>query len=879
MSGQPIRFWNSIVIRFSLFFTGLILFAILLSGYLVYRKSSVVIIDSAKERLEHSVELAEQSFQAQLNEVSNDIALIAGNLVLRNYVNNQTTDQATALGQLFSSTLENKPDYFQIRLIDQMGKEIIRYDKKDNLITQIPYSDLQQKGDRDYFQEAIEMNKGQYYFSRINLNEEYGVVSEPAIVTLRAASPVFDQLNNKVGLLVINVDLERFYERLSQISSSGIFSLLLDEDGQYLYHPQSEKEFFKQRNTIFNFSHDYQYEITTLHEGVGQFKDRHGNQYIDYLKILHYMEGRRSIFLLSAIDEGTLLESAKQVRRESLRNLAIVCLIAILLSYLFTRLFSEQINSVTRAIAKYEQGETDIRLPTERSDEIGLLAKSFATMRDQVNQTLHELNKSLGEEKKAKAQRDEFLQNMSHELRTPLHTIQGLTSLLKKNKPTDAQKPIISSLEKSVENLSALVYDVLDHQKLVEGKVNIQLKATEIGTLLHDIHSNYQYDAVSKGIAFKQELSSELFDHLYLTDPLRLGQIVTNLIVNAIKYTRQGTILLKAGINQETGALEILVKDTGIGIHAENLEKINTRNYQETPDLIGRYGGYGLGLSIVKQLTTLLDGSVSASSQKDQGSTFKLSIPVQSVGQNNESIEPYQGPNNLPPISPSPVIFHLEDDPSSQELFVHMISPEIFQLHQFKEFEQFESAIKIHPPDLIVTDLILQQNDIHQKIVDMINLGIIQCPLIVVSAKEEEELDTLSPYHFQKPFDTSLLADMIYSLLGRTFYEQPIFESIYQNYDGDKQKINRVLDLLQIEFQDFISRLEMLDTTNPDLTDWRAIVHKLITHARTLHLKSIVSLLKDKDKFPDQKTIDRISNTLKYCQCLIRLEKHINSKD
>jgi signal transduction histidine kinase len=164
--------------------------------------------------------------------------------------------------------------------------------------------------------------------------------------------------------------------------------------------------------------------------------------------------------------------------------------------------------------------------------------------------------------------------------------------------------------------LSGLVYDVLDHQNLVEGKVIIDMKPTKISDILRDIHSTYQYDAVQKGLEFELIIRDELDKRSYLTDALRLSQIVINLVTNATKYTVSGKIVLEAGLTgKESRDLEIRVSDTGIGIKPENLEKINDRYFRVEEGLSGRENGYGLGLSIVKQLTALFGGTLSASSE------------------------------------------------------------------------------------------------------------------------------------------------------------------------------------------------------------------------------------------------------------------------
>ena len=168
----------------------------------------------------HGSELAEQSFYALLNEVTNDIAVIALSPTIQQHIFYPSEKTTEEIDQLFRVILENKETYFQIRLLDadEDGKEIIRFDKLDGQV--LKSTDLQQKGDREYFKEAIQVNKGEHYFSNINLNEEYGVISTPLTPTLRVASPIFDNENKKVGILIININLNPLYLNLDQIDGN-----------------------------------------------------------------------------------------------------------------------------------------------------------------------------------------------------------------------------------------------------------------------------------------------------------------------------------------------------------------------------------------------------------------------------------------------------------------------------------------------------------------------------------------------------------------------------------------------------------------------------------------------------------------------------------
>ena len=383
----------SLATRFALFFTGALIFCILLTGYLVFTKASDVIVSYSKERIDHTSELAEQSFLSLLKEVSDDVAIISSSPVLNNYINSPTQQNFGDIKELFRLTLENKLPYFQIRFIgkENGGQELIRFDKLNDSIF-IP-DNLQKKGNLDYYQETIQMEKGQVYLSKINLNEEYGTISEPVTPTVRAASPIFDRNNDLVGILVINVDLISFYRDLERISGRESQLLLIDAEGQYLYTPEYQKWFAFQTGKSYNYFTDFKIgkdSVINQANFFGQIKDIQDNVYLCGISELIYFHGSRKIYLISSIEQDILLQSARAVRSDSLKTSLWVCGFAIVISLLFVNIFSKKIRQVTKAIADYEDGgSTDIKLPTNRKDEIGVLAQRINAMIKGLQERLH----------------------------------------------------------------------------------------------------------------------------------------------------------------------------------------------------------------------------------------------------------------------------------------------------------------------------------------------------------------------------------------------------------------------------------------------------------------------------------------------------------
>ncbi|WP_100616170.1 sensor histidine kinase [Confluentibacter citreus] len=870
---------HSIVTRFALFFTGLIIVSILLSGYLVFNNASRVIVDYSKERIMHTSELAEQSFYALLNEVSNDIAVISNSPTLKNYIAENSNKTTEDVHELFKVTLKNKESYFQIRLIgvENNGKEIIRLDKINQQV--IISNNLQEKGSQEYFKEAIKMNKGDFYFSEINLNEEYGVISEPHIPTLRAASPIFDANNTVIGIVIINIDLTKLFGTLSKISGNEFKLYLIDHNGQYLYSPVKAQRFGVQTKNNFNFYDDFDLKPNSiLKNGFNQLNEKAKGDVLSYIKELTYFQGLRTLYLVSAIEDNVLMESASLVRKNSIQTLLGVCLLSILISWFFVRFFSKKINKITEAISNYDKGiDNSIELPINRKDEIGALASTFNKMKAKIDSQVSALQTSLEKEKEARNQRDEFLQNMSHEMRTPLNAILGLTKLLHKNAPSEAQLPIINTLERTSNSLAGLVYDVLDHKKLTEGKVYITHESTSIEDLLKDIYATYQYEAIQKGLTFTLNIDEKLKNQSFLTDALRLSQIVINLVVNAIKYTQEGTINLSAKlINEEASLLEIRVTDSGIGILPENIDRINDRFFREKDDLSGRYGSYGLGLSIVKQLTILFGGTLKAVSEKGKGSEFCVKVPVISALKTETKMA-----DKLivyPKLKREYKILHIEDDLSTLELISYIFDVNKIELIQLNKWNLVNENIHQNKPDIIISDLMLENENLSAKLLDWISTKKVTCPIILVSATEPEVMSQISALYFQKPFNIDYLKDIVFKLLGSNEYSVPDFSNIYSNYDHNSTKINKVLKLLEEEFETYIKRIDTV-FRNKDENEWEAILHKLIAHINNLKLASLFEVLPQKVKDITIEDLENIHDAFAYYLCCIRVEIQINLKD
>jgi PAS domain S-box-containing protein len=226
--------------------------------------------------------------------------------------------------------------------------------------------------------------------------------------------------------------------------------------------------------------------------------------------------------------------------------------------------------------------------------------------------------------------KDEFLATLSHELRTPLNAIQGWTQILRHHNasPQDFQRGL-EAIDRNVRAQTQIVNDLLDMSRIISGQVLLEVRPMNLQEVIHTALDSVRPSAEGKGIRVQSLLDSKL--GAVRGDPHRLQQVLWNLLANAIKFTPKGGRVTVA-LERIDSHAQITIEDTGIGIEADFLPFVFDRFRQADAGIGRRYGGLGLGLSIVKSLVELHGGGVRVSSPgRDQGSTFTLSLPVYHV--------------------------------------------------------------------------------------------------------------------------------------------------------------------------------------------------------------------------------------------------------
>ncbi|BAU54881.1 Autoinducer 2 sensor kinase/phosphatase LuxQ [Mucilaginibacter gotjawali] len=243
------------------------------------------------------------------------------------------------------------------------------------------------------------------------------------------------------------------------------------------------------------------------------------------------------------------------------------------------------------------------------------------------------------EAEKASMAKSEFLSIISHEIRTPLNAVLGMGHLLLKSNPRPDQVDNLTALKTSADNLLMLINDILDFNKIEAGKLDLEETSFSIKKLVKDIITANTNSANERENKIVLDVDEKLPEH-FVGDTLRMGQVLNNLVSNAVKFTHRGVIsvrLILKELKQESAMVEFCIEDTGVGISKKNHEAIFLPFMQASTSITRQYGGTGLGLAITKRILLLLGSDIKVKSEIGKGSVFSFTLELKTVeaGDNN----------------------------------------------------------------------------------------------------------------------------------------------------------------------------------------------------------------------------------------------------
>ncbi|HCB2770379.1 two-component sensor histidine kinase BarA [Escherichia coli] len=327
--------------------------------------------------------------------------------------------------------------------------------------------------------------------------------------------------------------------------------------------------------------------------------------------------------------------------------------IALIFGWRLMRDVTGPIRNMVNTVDRIRRGQLDSRVEGFMLGELDMLknginsmAMSLAAyheeMQHNIDQATSDLRETLEQMEiqnveldlaKKRAQeaariKSEFLANMSHELRTPLNGVIGFTRLTLKTELTPTQRDHLNTIERSANNLLAIINDVLDFSKLEAGKLILESIPFPLRSTLDEVVTLLAHSSHDKGLELTLNIKSDVPDNV-IGDPLRLQQIITNLVGNAIKFTENGNIDIlveKRALSNTKVQIEVQIRDTGIGIPERDQSRLFQAFRQADASISRRHGGTGLGLVITQKLVNEMGGDISFHSQPNRGSTFWFHI-------------------------------------------------------------------------------------------------------------------------------------------------------------------------------------------------------------------------------------------------------------
>lgn len=385
----------------------------------------------------------------------------------------------------------------------------------------------------------------------------------------------------------------------------------------------------------------------------------------------------------------------------------------------------------------------------------------------ELKEKTHELKKALVDAKSANIAKSDFLANMSHEIRTPMNGVLGTLQMLKREGLSDSSERLVNLGVSSSNALLAIINDILDLSKIESNSIHLEFINSNIKALLQTLHTELSLSAQEKNIQLTLSIAKDMPEY-WSTDPVRLRQIIVNLVSNAIKFTQKGHVSII--VYQTNSGLNLKVEDTGVGIKKEQLSKIFNRFEQADSTTTRKFGGTGLGLPIAKKLINLMKGEITVTSEENKGSIFSVSLPLKaSTSEKTKTISDV----TLQFVAPNAeylTILLAEDNKINQTIFKAVMAPTKAKITIANDGLEAVNIIRKQLPDLIFMDIQMPNMDGIEacKIIKKLqpNITVIALTANVMNEDVEKYKRSGFNYYLGKPLEVN----KVYALLDELLY-------------------------------------------------------------------------------------------------------------
>jgi len=675
-------------------------------------------IDALRERelnIQASmVKTLKHDIEAFLASTRNDLIFLSQSQPLKRYLNQRYQSKdldalelaLQSVEQEFLAFSRSRGIYYQVRYLDENGQEIVRLDAVDGKIRIIPKTQLQNKASRYYFSRTIQLLEQAIFVSNLELNQEHRQVEVPHKPVIRYAIPVFYPDKRKAGIVITNVDANQFLQDLGNV-------VLVDQEGYYLAHPDANKLWGGPQDlkTGYTFFQDYPTEAPNiLNEIQGNITTEQA--ILTYQRVSIPNLGYWTLIIQQPLRK--ILHSIRAFRLTFGMILVSAVFISLIIAFLINRSITKPIEHLTRVIEQVRAGNREVRAETKSVDELGTLERGFNAMLESITVYEEALLRTKQEAEAANLAKSRFLANMSHELRTPLNAIIGYGEMLQEEIADLGEVELSGDIEKihlAGKNLLSTINDILDISKIEAGRMEVYTESFYLPNMVNDIVQTLQPLFTKNQDILKIHYADNLGEmHADLT---KTRQILLKMLSNASKFNEEA-VPIYLEVLRETDAdgkdwILFRVTDSGIGMDAEQKQKLFQVFTQADTSATRKYGGTGLGLAITHYFVQIMGGTINVDSELGQGSTFSVRLPakvalVQKRAKSSSETE-------VAVLEEGGLVLVIDDELEVRKVLDNYLSKQGYQVELAESGEDGLRLARKVLPDVIILDVMMPKMD------------------------------------------------------------------------------------------------------------------------------------------------------------------------